>query len=460
MRIFTARRNHSRAPSTPCSTIPALLADQIPARLALILILDHAGPNHDALLRFVLHHPTKPNHLLPEVAWFFAVMIVRRRAGWAVTRATGITRPFVRFTVDLELDLLGCETGLAASTFHSLAAFANAGAESAAEVCAVPCPPCPYASVGCVVAAERLSALDTQPYRIVAVADILRQRRRNFVLVIMFDIRRLGKMVGERGGAARPTEATQAALQRRLRGRFDRAVLTRIVLASGSHPQRVHNVRTLQTTLQQRRHSLTMSRAHLPTFPRDMRPESALPWLSSRSTDCTLLGMTAPPPSMSFTVSMYSLSQRRVSRTSWWRNGERLAWNWRHVLESASRVFKSTPRAISLTILRHDALAHCHAGFNGTLGVDPRVAAQGRRKRIPVRRQAGTLVEGSGLGLIVGRCRRREEIGRGGSGGQGQRGRELVGECRSGMLGESIVVEVDEYHHAAAMGDPMNQRIR
>lgn len=189
MRIFTACRNHSRAPSTPCSTVPALFADQIPARLALILILDHTRPDHDALLRFVLHHSTKPNHFLPEVAWFFAVMVVRRRAGWAVTRATGITRPFVRFTVDLELDLLGRETGLAASAFHSLATFANAGAESAAEVCTISCPPCPYASVGCVVAAERLSALDTQPDRIVAVADILRQRRRNFILIAVFDIR-------------------------------------------------------------------------------------------------------------------------------------------------------------------------------------------------------------------------------------------------------------------------------
>lgn len=74
--------------------------------------------------------------------------------------------------------------------------------------------------------------------------------------------------------------------------------------------------RTLQTILLQRRHSPTMSCAHLPTFPRVMRSELALPWLTSRSTDFTLLGMTAPSLSICATVSMYSFSQRRVSRTS------------------------------------------------------------------------------------------------------------------------------------------------
>lgn len=108
-------------------------------------------------------------------------------------------------------------------------------------------------------------------------------------------------------------------------------------------------VQFLQTTLLQRRHSPTMSRAHLPTFPRVIRPEPELPWLSSFSTDLTLLGIAVPASSISATVSIYSFSQRRVSRTSWCRKGARFTRNWRHVRDKACKVLRSTARAISLT---------------------------------------------------------------------------------------------------------------
>ena len=120
-------------------------------------------------------------------------------------------------------------------------------------------------------------------------------------------------------------------------------------LSSNSH--RTQKQHTLHTILLHRRHSPTMSRAHLPTFPRDIRPGPPLLWLSSCSTDLTLFGMMALSSSISATVSIYSFSQRRVSRTSWCRKGARLTWNWRHVRDKAWRVFKSTARAISLTML-------------------------------------------------------------------------------------------------------------
>lgn len=92
---------------------------------------------------------------------------------------------------------------------------------------------------------------------------------------------------------------------------------------------------TLHTTLAQRRHSPTMSRAHLATFPRVMRLCSPLGRLSSRMTDLTLSGRTEPLSSISARVSMYSFSHRRVSLASWWRNGAKFTWNWRHVFERA-----------------------------------------------------------------------------------------------------------------------------
>lgn len=92
---------------------------------------------------------------------------------------------------------------------------------------------------------------------------------------------------------------------------------------------------TLHTTLAQRRHSPTMSRAHLATFPRVIRVRSPLGRLSSRMTDLTLSGRTEPLSNISARVSMYSFSHRRVSLASWWRNGAKFTWNWRHVFDSA-----------------------------------------------------------------------------------------------------------------------------
>jgi hypothetical protein len=136
-----------------------LLSDKILARLTLILILNHTSTHHNPLLRFMLHPTPQPNNLLPEIPRFLIIMIIIREqimvrmVHGTVTRTTGITRPLIRFTIDLELDLLSGKTSLAAPAFHSLASLAYASAEPAAEVCAVPCAPGPYAPVGCVVAA-------------------------------------------------------------------------------------------------------------------------------------------------------------------------------------------------------------------------------------------------------------------------------------------------------------------
>ena len=166
-------------------------------------------------------------------------------------------------------------------------------------------------------------------------------------------------MEGEGRVMTNSTETADAALERCGGGRFDRAVLYGLAFNSISYflslslllePRGKFKL-TLHTILPQLRHSPTISRAHLPTLPRVMRPEPALPWLKRRKTDLTLVGMAAPASSISSTVSMYSFSQRRVSRTSWCRNGARLRWNWRHVRDKAWRVFRSTARAISLTTL-------------------------------------------------------------------------------------------------------------
>lgn len=160
-----------------------------------------------------------------------------------------------------------------------------------------------------------------------------------------------------------------------------------------------------------------MSRAHLPTFPRVMRPDSELPWLSNFRTDLTLLGMTAPPSSISATVSIYSFSQRRVSRTSWCRKGSMLTWNWRHVRDSACKVFRSTARAISFTTLKtrisddSDGRTKSWGGFSRPHNL--RVAAQGRREGIPVGIRPGlncvcrSRARGSilAIALVVRRCR-------------------------------------------------------
>lgn len=148
-------------------------------------------------------------------------------------------------------------------------------------------------------------------------------------------MRCVGQVVRERCGTTSPTKTAKPVPQRSLGRWLDRAILKGRQSAPVPSRFAVVRQRTRQTILLQRRHSPTMSRAHLPTFPRVMRPDSALPWLSNRSTDLTLLGMTAPWLSISATVSMYSFSQRSVSRTSWCRNGARFTWNWRHVRDKA-----------------------------------------------------------------------------------------------------------------------------
>jgi hypothetical protein len=180
----------------------------------------------------------------------------------------------------------------------------------------------------------------------------------------------IGEVAGEWCFAARPAKTTNATLHGGLRGGFDRAILSRV---SHIHPHAkllffflfCYEKHTLHTTLLQRRHSPTISRAHLPTFPRVIRPGPPLLWLSSCSTDLTLFGIIALPSSISATVSIYSFSQRRVSRTSWCRNGARLAWNWRHVRDRASRVFRSTARAISLTMLNEQKGVGVSDGIRG-----------------------------------------------------------------------------------------------
>lgn len=148
-------------------------------------------------------------------------------------------------------------------------------------------------------------------------------------------VRCVGEMVRERCGTTSPTKTADPVFQGILGRLLDRAVLKRRQSVPIPSKLAVVRQRTRQTTLLQRRHSPTMSRAHLPTLPCVMRHDSELPWLSNRSTDLTLLGMTAPSLSISATVSMYSFSQRSVSRTSWCRNGARFTWNWRHVRDKA-----------------------------------------------------------------------------------------------------------------------------
>lgn len=75
------------------------------------------------------------------------------------TITTRVTRAFVRFAVNFELDLQRCETAFAPAALHALAAFTDPGAESSTEVCAVAGAPGPDAAVGCVGAAERLAAV-------------------------------------------------------------------------------------------------------------------------------------------------------------------------------------------------------------------------------------------------------------------------------------------------------------
>jgi len=54
--------------------------------------------------------------------------IMMRMARGAVTRATGITRPFIRLAINFQLDLLRGKTSLTPPAFHSLASLADASA--------------------------------------------------------------------------------------------------------------------------------------------------------------------------------------------------------------------------------------------------------------------------------------------------------------------------------------------
>jgi hypothetical protein len=138
-----------------------LLAHKIPPRLPLMLILYHTSTNHNSFLSLVLHQPTQTNDFLSEIPRFLVIMSIRRDqlvmirwvAGRAMAGTTGITRPFVRLTVNFQLDLFRSETSFATATFHALGALANAGAEPATEVCAVSGAPGPDSTVCGVVAA-------------------------------------------------------------------------------------------------------------------------------------------------------------------------------------------------------------------------------------------------------------------------------------------------------------------
>lgn len=116
------------------------------------------------------------------------------------------------FAVDLELDLLRRETCFAPSAFHPLAAFADACAQPAAEVCAVSRAPGPDAPVGCVVAAEGLAAWCAEPDGVVAGTGGSGEccEWRDFWTVVeeiegVCVWRRVGEMVGEWCGAAGAT---------------------------------------------------------------------------------------------------------------------------------------------------------------------------------------------------------------------------------------------------------------
>lgn len=84
-------------------------------------------------------------------------MIVRRMPR-RTSRSTTVTARLISLAVDLELDLLRCETALASPALHALAAFANARA-NAAKVRTVPRAPSPDSTVGGVIAAQGLSTL-------------------------------------------------------------------------------------------------------------------------------------------------------------------------------------------------------------------------------------------------------------------------------------------------------------
>lgn len=94
-------------------------------------------------------------------------------------RTTGITsrpRSLISLTINLKLKLLRCKTVLTTPALNTLAAFANASAQSAAEVRAVARAPRPDTTVCRVITAQRHSALRAQPDGFLAIAGVSRKR--------------------------------------------------------------------------------------------------------------------------------------------------------------------------------------------------------------------------------------------------------------------------------------------
>jgi hypothetical protein len=56
-----------------------LLPNKICACFPLILILNHAGSDHDSLLRFMLHDAAEPDYFLPKIPRLFAVVAICRQ---------------------------------------------------------------------------------------------------------------------------------------------------------------------------------------------------------------------------------------------------------------------------------------------------------------------------------------------------------------------------------------------
>lgn len=182
-------------------------------------------------------------------------------------------------------------------------------------------------------------------------------------------------MVGKRCCATSCAETANTVFQVGVTGWFNRAVLiyiriyikkairlaTAIALEARELRARRNPIQeaqgkegdllTLHTTLEHLRHSPTISRAHFRTLALVNLPDCCRCWLTERRTDFTLSGIAAPRLSISERVSIYSFSQHSVCLTNSWRKGSRFARNWRHVRDSAWRVFRSTDRPISLTIL-------------------------------------------------------------------------------------------------------------
>lgn len=129
----------------------------------------------------------------------------------------------------------------------------------------------------------------------------------------------LDKLI-QRCRATSGAETTNAVSEHVAGWRLDNAILHGTSLSIGMGRHRAWWSRlTRHTTLEHRRHSATISRAHLEILPLVRRPELLAFWLSKRITDLTLSGMQAPLSNMSDSVSIYSFSQRKVCLTSCWR---------------------------------------------------------------------------------------------------------------------------------------------